>query len=456
MGITHLTTKQKQMRTLLVLAGVLIVTIGFGAAAGALSEAEDAESTEDAASSVTSLLGISADEVAEFSVTSTEGTYTLVRNEGSSDEGDASDASWTCAEAPEESLDTSKVETILNALADATATRTISANEATDDMGLDDPALKVEIALEEGDVIALSIGTPSAGSESYYALLSSESSAESDIMVISSELPDALDFTLSDLLAQEDAPKASTVTSLVIERTTESNDGEESENDASGTDAAEDSSDETSSDGNEEGGSTTTQTYVLEIGSKASGGGYYARPQGSNAVYTISADDVEELPCVTADTLAPDDVCQMDWDSVVSLDITVDDASFTIEFSRETEEDEDGDTEIVTTYYRDDQELDDLDVEDALDLINGLDAEGEAEGEAEDEADFDQLAADAEVTLTFHRDTQTHADMTLTLTPYDNNFYRVSFNGKTSQLVSKNDVADLKEALEDLLAVSDS
>lgn len=517
-------TSRRQARTLLILAGALVLAVGFGLLARTLSEAESAADAS-AASSAASLLGISAEDIAELAIENDAGSFTLVRGDGGE--------SWSCAETPDELLDASCVEAIATSLAEATYTRIISDEDATEDMSTSEPDYRIAITLSGGEAITLSLSMPSASATSCYAQLSSSD----DVMVVDSDLADDLDFELGDLLAREAAPKASTITSLTLERTADADAGSASDSNASASattanmltlyhnslgfdelytseytwaydegaglheanaseassvaalvnqvswatcittaangaydeyfadltlratltyevdvedeDESENGSEGAGDDGESENAgtdagvaATTTETYVLEVGTQAADGSYYARPLGSNAVYTLSADDVEELLETSGDTLAPDDVCLMDWDSVTSLDVTVDGESFTITFQREAEGEGD-DTEIVTTYFVSDEEADELDVEDVLDLIDGLDAEGEAEGEA----DQAQLAADAEVTLTFHRDTQAHATMTLTLTRYDNSFYRVSFNGESRLLVSKNDVAELKEAL---------
>lgn len=225
------------------------------------------------------------------------------------------------------------------------------------------------------------------------------------------------------------------------------------------------SSDDEEEDAADDGGANSGETaegdgalasYVLLVGYQTEDGDYYAQPQGSNRVYTLSASDVEALAGATAASLAPDDVCLMDWDTVDSVDVTYAGQTKTVAFVRDTSEegdaegsedtadeaDADGSTAsetVETSYAVDGQEADAGAVEDLLDAIDALQAEGEVEA-----VDTSTLDA-AEITFTFHRSTETFSEMTLSLIPYDNSFYLVSFNGEERLLVNRNDVAELEE-----------
>lgn len=174
------------------------------------------------------------------------------------------------------------------------------------------------------------------------------------------------------------------------------------------------------------------QTYVLVVGAQAEDGSYYAQPQGSDRVYTLSSSTVEKLLAATAVDLAPDDVILMDWDTVDSIDVTYAGQTRTIVISRAT--DDGGEEE--TTYTVDGVEVLPREIENLTDALDALEAEGEA-------TDSLPEGSAAEISFTFHRSTETYADMTLSLIPYDNSFYLVSFNGQERLLINKNDVADL-------------
>lgn len=174
------------------------------------------------------------------------------------------------------------------------------------------------------------------------------------------------------------------------------------------------------------------QTYVLVVGAQVEDGSYYAQPQGSDRVYTLNSSTVEKLLAATAAGLAPDDVILMDWDTVDSIDVTYAGQTRTIVISRTT--DDEGEEE--TTYTVDGVEVLPREIENLTDALDALETEGEA-------TDSLPEGSTAEISFTFHRSTETYADMTLSLIPYDNSFYLVSFNGQERLLVNKNDVADL-------------
>ncbi len=66
------------------------------------------------------------------------------------------------------------------------------------------------------------------------------------------------------------------------------------------------------------------------------------------------------------------------------------------------------------------------------------------------EADADVVAPSAvsgeRVTITLHRNTEKFGEMTLTFTPYNMDFYRAEFNGRSDQLVNKRAVQELISA----------
>lgn len=184
------------------------------------------------------------------------------------------------------------------------------------------------------------------------------------------------------------------------------------------------------------------QTFVLVVGAQAESGDYYAQPQGSDRVYTLSASTVERLLDATSAGLAPDDVLLMDWDTVDSIDVTYDGQTHTVAIVRTVETDDDGNETEETSYTVDGTEVLARTVENLLDALDALDAEGEAVEEP--------ASTEAEITFTFYRSTETYSEMTLSLIPYDNSFYLVSFDGQERLLVNKNDVADLIDLYESL------
>ena len=185
-------------------------------------------------------------------------------------------------------------------------------------------------------------------------------------------------------------------------------------------------------------------SFTLEVGDMAEDGTYYARPQGSTAVYTIDSGDVQTLidAVQEGDYFATDDVCLMDWDTVDSIEISYGSQTETLEFVRESVDGDDVDESTDTSYRIGGEDADAAAVESMLDAVTGMSAEGEATGSPEEEG--------FELSLTFRRNTDTFSEMTLGFTKYNNSFYLVSFNEEERLLVNRNDVAELEEMIEAL------
>ena len=200
---------------------------------------------------------------------------------------------------------------------------------------------------------------------------------------------------------------------------------------------------ETDDDGN-----AITETKEEEVNFKLligdSEDGYsYAMIDGSDMIYTILESVSDELKNGSYDTLCPDDVILMDWDTVDSMDITIDGTNHTLGIERTEETDDEGNTEEVITYYIDGEEADQDLAETFLDSITGLTADGQAEG--------GELQSSGDVMITFYRNTDNYKEMPFILSKYDSSFYLVSFNEEARLLVNKNDVASLINSFKDIM-----
>ncbi len=184
--------------------------------------------------------------------------------------------------------------------------------------------------------------------------------------------------------------------------------------------------------------------FILVVGAQTETGTYYAYVEGSDAVYTLSAGTVVSLQELSADSLQPDDVCLMDWDTVDSLCIESGSNKVTINFIYTTEEDDDGEETLSVSYEIDGEEASAESVEAFLDAIDALAAE--SEGSLSGAA-----GTDSALSITFYRNTSSFTEMTLSFIKYDNSFYLVSFNDSARLLVNRNDVSELIELFEALL-----
>lgn len=505
MAERHMT---RSMRTLLILAGVLVALIAAREIVVAASQSDSGESDENV-----TLLAVDESEIRRIEWTY-EGTNSVLVREGDT---------WMSESEPDASVDQSDADALAEALTAAVVERTLADAEGSEGgsdaedasgMGLDEPSLEIAVTLDDGEEVLLRIGSATTEGSSYYAT----SSQMEGRLVIDDEVPLAFSTSVKSLYVMESPPGASTVSSLAIEQeqgtltiyysatgfgelysseyTWAFDDGSGlQEADASEAStlanainhitwttcedpSAEDlslygfddplltatltyeveesddgSADEDGSDGDTENaeedevGENSFETFTVVIGSQAEDGSYYAHIEGSQMVYTLSESKVETLLQASAETLRPDDVCLMDWDMVNSIDITLEGRTVSVSFTR-TSEGEGDDLEVETTYYRDGEELDSQAVEALIDAIDALEAEGSVDaetGESVVDRGFD-------LSVVFHRTGASHTTMTLGFSAYDNSFYLVSFNDRETLLVNRNDVKDLEELAGALLA----
>lgn len=206
---------------------------------------------------------------------------------------------------------------------------------------------------------------------------------------------------------------------------------------------------ETDDDGNaitEE--ETTVHTFTLYLGSETDEG-TYAMLEDSEMVYLIDTETADALRYASYASLRPSGVCTLDWDTVDSIDVTMDGATRTIQITREEVEvtDDDGETtsETVTTYTWDGAELDEDLADEVRTILSGLTATGEAGSSGGEEL----------VTLTFHRTADAYTEVTLTLAYYDASSCLATFTDTEPRLVDRSAVTDLTSQLEALFESAD-
>lgn len=481
----------KRKKTLLSLMVLLVILAVAYLSITKLTKTSDEETQSDDTSTV----------VAEFSsedltqISWTYGGETIVLNK--------EDDTWSVSDKSDFPLDTSIVDSMINASVSITASRVLEDSSNLEEYGLDDPALTITLKSSDQEVICL-IGDQNSLTDEYYLKLSDSDS----IYLVDSTLWDNYACGLYDLAETEEIPTMSTITDILItsgETTREveyivqneglsytdkylwyySESGSQTLEPADSSKVSELQSlitgltwvscvsynaDETALEGygllnpqlkidvtyketetvetdetNEDGSNATEEieyerVFTLLIGNEADG--YtYAKLENSNMVYQISSQVAESFSNVSALSLAPEDVCLMDWDTVDSMEITLNGQTKTLTFERSETEDEDGNTETTCTYTLDGTEIDTEAVEEFLDQITSLAVESTVEG---------QELGESEMDITFHRNTETFSTMTLSLGAYDSSFYLVDFNGASRLLINKNDFTRLKTLFEGL------
>ncbi|MCE5343598.1 MAG: DUF4340 domain-containing protein [Eubacteriales bacterium] len=201
----------KKGKRLLILLGIAVV---FGAGAWLLNlNTQKQEAAKDATTDTEKavLLTTDAESVTKLSFTHGDETIDL------SKENDV----WVYMSRDSFSLDTAKVDTMISDLKSVDAVRTVAdTNDANADYGLTEPAMTIAVTDMDGNAQQILIGDKNATTGNYYAAVE----GKAGIYTISSDLYNAYDITLLDLLTTEDYPTidASAVTGV------EWNDGQNS------------------------------------------------------------------------------------------------------------------------------------------------------------------------------------------------------------------------------------
>lgn len=159
-------------------------------------------------------------------------------------------------------------------------------------------------------------------------------------------------------------------------------------------------------------------------------GNCYAKTGNTGIVYLVSADAADEILAADFESLRPDDVCLMEWDTVDSIEAEIDGRGLTIYFDRSGEG--------AVSYIVDGRPGDSSAVKNFLSSITGLTSDGQTDKPAP--------FKDPEVRIVFHRNTEYFHTMTLSLYRFDSRNYLVEFDGQARLLVGNDDVFELKEA----------
>ena len=166
-------------------------------------------------------------------------------------------------------------------------------------------------------------------------------------------------------------------------------------------------------------------------------GGYledkcYARIAGSQMVYLIDGTICDNLLHATYESLQPDEVLDMDWDTVDSVDVDLTDDSVSFVKS------ENADGETVWLLDGEEKELQPI-----LDRLNEM---LPSDSGSEKEPDMSML-----LRFTFHRNTDKFRTVVLEFYDYDSGNCLVSLDGTARLLVSRSDLSALLESVRALV-----
>ena len=185
----------------------------------------------------------------------------------------------------------------------------------------------------------------------------------------------------------------------------------------------------------EEEPETVTRTFTLAIGNLTEEG-VYVRIPGSTQVYRMLLSQLEELMTADAASLTPTEIAWLDVDELTGVDVKLAGTAYSIEIERDEEE---------TVYTVDGAAIDAAAAEEALRALTTLESEGMLDAE---DPEYAGMEADPTAILTLRRDRAGFESMGLEIRPLDDNFYRVTFDGRTHR-VSLRTIDGLLEQLEE-------
>ncbi len=180
-----------------------------------------------------------------------------------------------------------------------------------------------------------------------------------------------------------------------------------------------------------------TKSYVNSINfliGSFTDNGCYVMFKDSNRVYLVPKDNPQAIANTNYETLAPDEVCLMDYDTVISMDISASGVAHTV---TPTYDDENG-----KWIFTEGNNI--LSTDQCLAFLGDI-TELTIAGDAADAAPADNPL----LSITFHRNVAAYAEMTLNFYSYDSEYCLAKFNGR-NMLVDRKAVEKLIQAYEDM------
>ena len=450
----------KRTKKLLILLSVLIVVCAASFAASKLNPELNTGSDDTESSAVFTL---DADSVTALSFRYT-GSLSFERDNGT----------WYSDDEPDFPLDGTRLDRMVSAISSISAERTIDDPAALSEYGLSDPICQVTVSTGSGEESVLSFGNEAElGGSRYmstgglYDLVTKELLPDmSNIVSFTVESGDShyeLDHIENSGLAYSDdyvwfykdgddyLTLDTALTKAFTGKITGLTWGECVNYKANDDDlkaygladpaavvkvnyieSSEVATNMTGSDGNPIYDTLETEhTFKLEIGSYLEDK-CYARIAGSQMVYLIDGTICDNLLHATYESLQPDEVLDMDWDTVDSVDVDLTDDSVSFVKS------ENADGETVGLLDGEEKELQPI-----LDRINEM---LPSDSGSEKEPDMSML-----LRFTFHRNTDKFKTVVLEFYDYDSGNCLVSLDGTARLLVSRSDLSALLESVRALV-----
>ena len=160
-------------------------------------------------------------------------------------------------------------------------------------------------------------------------------------------------------------------------------------------------------------------TFLVDIGSENEDGTCYGMIHGSDRIYRTDSTVYDSLAETGIEDLLPNDVLKMDWDTVKSMKMILEDTVYAM--TRNTKEDTVDKASEKETSWEWTYEENTLDLTEALNSLAALSAE---------EMDPETAEGDSVFALLMERNTANYPQMELTIWELDEDYYGITVNGE--------------------------
>ena len=411
------------------------------------------------------LFSLDPDAVSEIKVNNASGSYTLVNDTGE----------WYCQEMPEMPVGSGKVQEMLETFGSLSAIRKFKPDNELDAYGLGEAAASIEFTGPDDFTASIAIGNKTADGASYYCIVNGDTDELFTVSVEIEEIavrdaecyaqydtmdhmtePESLCIKIKNgevlnIFKPED-PEEYTYTDYYSWFTNENGnivplDSTLVNRLLSGVlnvqwkDAVKFGADDEDMDifGLNEPEMEITAAdentdNTLLIGKKADDESYYAMKKGSDNIYTVTSELYELYLTASAESLKPNDICHIPWDTVKEISIDCGDEN--VRISRKEDDVNGGYAYVVGNDAYVTSQAGDL--KNIIDLMIPV-------GEDDSGSDRELL-----MKIVFYRDTDTYKELELDIYAYDERRVSVDFEDNRGELVSIEAFNSLKEIFDNM------
>ena len=182
--------------------------------------------------------------------------------------------------------------------------------------------------------------------------------------------------------------------------------------------------------------------YTLYVGNLDDSGNYYVRVEGSNAVYTMDDDSIDNMLTVDTFSLLNTFVNLPFIDNVDRININAEGTDYTITMERTTQKNEDGKEETKTSYFFNGAEVEESTFKSFYQTI--------ISAKFDTEIKEDVNIQDVTPILTFSYHMSDGTTIASSYYPYNDSFYIVKANGETRFYSDKRKIDDIITAIKEL------